>query len=139
MTDIPDLGASELKGEAINLAKTRMRSNIDTLALTCHEARPGHQLEIPISMEVTNLSRFRLYGRNTAFIEGWALYAETLCDEMGVYRTDYEKFAYLNSDVACGPAGDRYRNPHQGLDPAAGYRLLQGKQFVGRGSDHQRS
>lgn len=80
----------------INLAKATLRSSIDTQVLTCHEARPGHQLEIPIAMEVMKSGRFRLYGQNTAFIEGWALYAETLCDEMGLYRDNYERFAYLN-------------------------------------------
>lgn len=81
---------------AINLALATKRAKFDTPALTCHEARPGHQLEIPISMEISGPSRFRLFGRNTAYIEGWALYAETLCDEMGVYTSDYERFAYLN-------------------------------------------
>lgn len=81
---------------AINLGKATQRAKMDTQVLTCHEARPGHQLEIPIAMESTGSPRFRYFGRMTAFIEGWALYAETLCDEMDLYDTAYERFAYLN-------------------------------------------
>lgn len=81
---------------AINLGKATQRAKMDTQALMCHEGRPGHQLEIPIAMEADGSSGFRRFGRMTAFIEGWALYAETLCDEMGLYETPYQRFAYLN-------------------------------------------
>lgn len=81
---------------AINLGKATQRAKMDTQALVCHEGRPGHELEIPIAMESAGKSGFRRFGRMTAFIEGWALYAETVCDEMGLYETPYQRFAYLN-------------------------------------------
>jgi uncharacterized protein (DUF885 family) len=81
---------------AVNLYKPESRPKYEIQVLTCHEGRPGHQLQIPIEMELTNLPDFRRFDYYSSFGEGWALYTETLCDDMGLYDNPYAKFGYLD-------------------------------------------
>jgi len=64
-------------------------------ALTLHESMPGHSLQLALSAEQKGLPAFRREGYISAYGEGWALYAEYLGEEMGIYRTPYEHFGYL--------------------------------------------
>jgi uncharacterized protein (DUF885 family) len=64
-----------------------------------HEGVPGHHLQIALSQERTDLPAFRRKDEPTAFIEGWALYAEQLGEDMGVYRNAYERFGRLSFDM----------------------------------------
>lgn len=60
-----------------------------------HEGIPGHHLQLGLQQELTSLPRFRRLGGDTAFVEGWGLYAEWLGNEMGLYQDPYDQLGYL--------------------------------------------
>jgi len=64
-------------------------------ALTLHESMPGHALQLALAAEQRGQPAFRRDGYISAYGEGWALYAEYLGNEMGIYHTPYERFGYL--------------------------------------------
>lgn len=73
--------------------KSNPKWEMDALAL--HEALPGHHLQITIVLENENLSPFRKTVFFTSYCEGWALYAEGLGKELGVYKDPYSRFGRL--------------------------------------------
>lgn len=68
-------------------------------ALTLHEAVPGHHHQNAIALEMQGVPEFRKDLYFSAFGEGWALYAEKLGVEMGIYRTPYEQFGRLSYEM----------------------------------------
>jgi uncharacterized protein (DUF885 family) len=71
-------------------------------ATTFHEAVPGHHFQISIEQELSHLPTFRRFGSRLAggaFVEGWALYAERLAHEMGLYEGAREHFGALDSEA----------------------------------------
>ncbi|GAB3440340.1 DUF885 domain-containing protein [Massilia solisilvae] len=68
------------------------------VTLFLHEGQPGHHFHIALMQEL-NLPNFRKFGGNNAFTEGWALYAETLGTEMGLYNKPEDWFGHLNDEM----------------------------------------
>ena len=80
----------------VNTWDLKSRSLPQLPALTLHESAPGHAFQMPLAAENTSLAPFRRNSYISAYGEGWALYCERLGDEMGFYRTPYERFGMLS-------------------------------------------
>ncbi|MBM4054454.1 MAG: DUF885 domain-containing protein [Planctomycetes bacterium] len=83
----------------VNTYKPEQRPVFEMEALAYHEAVPGHHLQIAIMQELENIPDFRRYEGSTAFIEGWALYAEKLAGEMGFYGDIYSQYGRLTFEI----------------------------------------
>ena len=92
----------------VNTSRLNQRPLYELPALTVHEAMPGHHLQISRAQELGDLPYFRRNAFETAYVEGWGLYAESLGEEMGMYRTPYERFGRLSYEMwrACRLVAD---------------------------------
>lgn len=82
----------------VNTYDLPSRKTWDMEDLFLHEAIPGHHFQLSIQQEQTGLPMFRRFGGETAFIEGYALYCETIGDELGMYTDPYQKFGQLQAE-----------------------------------------
>ena len=79
------------------LGKTPLRASLPDLM--CHEGIPGHAMQGDIRVRQKGVPKFRLAARNAAFNEGWGLYSELLCKEMGVYPDIPSDFMRLDGEL----------------------------------------
>ena len=75
------------------------RSFINDEAVADHEGVPGHHLQITIQQSLTSLPEFRKHGGNSAYTEGWGLYAEELGKEIGFYQDPGSDYGRLRSEL----------------------------------------
>lgn len=83
----------------VNTFDLPTRKTWDAEDLFLHEAIPGHHFQLALQQELTGVPDFRRFGGETAFSEGWGLYAESLGRELGVYQDPYSYFGYLQNEL----------------------------------------
>ncbi|MCX7052857.1 MAG: DUF885 domain-containing protein [Proteobacteria bacterium] len=83
----------------VNTSELTSRPSYAMDALYLGEAVPGHLYQAAIARETPELPRFRRFGDDAAFVAGWALYAESLGAELGLYADPYSQFGALNVEL----------------------------------------
>lgn len=108
----PPVDGSGLGNFNINTYKPETRKKYDVVATSLHEAMPGHHLQIGLTMEHGNSPDFRRYNgikkyymppayfaMNTAYLEGWGLYAEYLGEEMCAYESPCDMIGRFSAEI----------------------------------------
>src|SRR5579863_6792338 len=84
----------------VAVADPTHRTLVNDEAVAYHEGVPGHHLQISLAQQLRSIPRFRLLSRGlSAYTEGWALYAEELGKEIGLYRDPVSDYGRLNSEL----------------------------------------
>lgn len=83
----------------VNLADLSQTLKPQLASIACHEGAPGHHFQFSLASELENLPTFRRRGLYFAYAEGWGMYAETFCEELGIYKDPYAKLGQLSGDA----------------------------------------
>jgi uncharacterized protein (DUF885 family) len=92
-------GRGGLENCMMNTYNLPVRPLYNIPVLTLHECEPGHSFQLAVQAEQKSLPSFRRHSYFSGSGEGWGLYSEWLGDELGIYRTPYEKFGQLSYDM----------------------------------------
>ncbi len=84
---------------SVAVADYANRSMLDDEATAYHEGIPGHHMQLSVQQTLAGLPEFRKYGGNSAYTEGWALYAEQLGKEVGFYQDPGSDYGRLTSEL----------------------------------------
>lgn len=95
----PAADGSRPGNHVVNTYRPELRPRYEYEALAFHESVPGHHLQFALGQRLTDLPDFRRFSYVTAFGEGWALYTERLCDEMGLYTDERSRLGMVSFDA----------------------------------------
>ncbi len=95
----PSLDGSRAGIFFVNAYDLKARPKSAVAALSLHEAAPGHHFQISLQRELKDLPMFRRFSRDTAYMEGWGLYAEWLGYEMGMYKDPVQRFGAIDAEL----------------------------------------
>ena len=84
---------------SVAVSDYRQRSFINDEAVAYHEGVPGHHMQLSVQQALKDLPEFRKHGGNSAYTEGWALYAEQLGKEVGFYQDPGSDYGRLRSEL----------------------------------------
>jgi uncharacterized protein (DUF885 family) len=88
----------------VNTSELASRPSFAIDATYLNEAVPGRHFQTALAQEAPNLPRFRRFGEDAAFVAGWALYAESLGVDLGLYTDPYSQFGALDAELRSAAA-----------------------------------
>jgi uncharacterized protein (DUF885 family) len=96
---VPASDGSRAGTHWVNTYEPDTRARFEYEALAFHESVPGHHLQFALGQTLDGLPQFRRFAYVTAFGEGWGLYTERLCDEIGLYSGDLQRLGMVSFDA----------------------------------------